>query len=713
MANQNTLMALAYIKIEDNPLRVFCNYICYCMNKLGGKNLVAKSILEGVTTEFGIPISTHMFEACVKMLKKARNIEILNQSYNLVKLDFNLDQYETDRIKLKEDENYLLSEIITFAKGYNQDWSLGQARGYLGDFLLHDGNAVNIFNNGTIANGCKEGYLLPDWYISSYIQKIQHERTLGYDYLIHIVKGLMIYIGVYESSASHQETGQKYRGTRFFFDTRLILRALGYSTEYEIQATNELINLIKDEYNGIPTVFEHIITEVENALKMASQCLRTGQEFKYREMKMFAIEKNYDADDFDICLTNLRENIIRRGIEISDGSITWNEGTTQRNNIDDDTLLQYIKERHQNWQDNSIRNDINSVNQINILRESDYSVAFGGKNHLPIFVTSNMALIFCIRDYIIKEKSNEERLVNWSPSRLPIISDVFLMCRLWLPLAEKYRNLPVLTLSRDAYAAQQSNAVFYDKLSKALKEVEIKHSINAVDLDNERRKKLEEIIVRKTNGCIDDVDEEIVAYSIDELVKMETEADKVEIKRLGGEIDGAKSDLKKQKALYIEAIARQYYNRRSLITLLIYFSKHIWIVSTILLIVIPQIFLAIFDSNLNEPKAIILLSTIIVTVVFELLDKLYEKFNWITKTQICIVQHIVATESKRIYSNLSKEEKGYYEDIVERVFKNSTQVKWFRDKNPSYHIKVKDNYVFLVQTQNDDGNIQQDQTGNP
>ena len=37
MKNQNSLISLAYIKVSENPLRVFCNYILYSLIKEPGK----------------------------------------------------------------------------------------------------------------------------------------------------------------------------------------------------------------------------------------------------------------------------------------------------------------------------------------------------------------------------------------------------------------------------------------------------------------------------------------------------------------------------------------------------------------------------------------------------------------------------------------------------------------------------------------------------
>ena len=46
MKNQNSLISLAYIKVSDNPLRVFCNYILFLLMKEPKKELRADILKE-------------------------------------------------------------------------------------------------------------------------------------------------------------------------------------------------------------------------------------------------------------------------------------------------------------------------------------------------------------------------------------------------------------------------------------------------------------------------------------------------------------------------------------------------------------------------------------------------------------------------------------------------------------------------------------------
>ena len=679
VANPNTLIALAYIRVEKNPLCVFCNYICYCMKNIDKKYIAPLEILEAVKKEFGINMSTHMLRECVRILKKSHRITFENATYSLINVGFDIDKYEAEKIQLKEREQSLLTNLVAFVAEYKQIWTIDQAKDYLGNYLLRDGTAINLFTNGSAQVLSQSKTIAPSWYIQKFIAKMQEEKNVSFDYLLQIVKGLMIYIGVYETSYSNQETGQKFRGTKFFIDTRLVLRALGYSSEFEVKSVNELLNLICQEYNGVIAVFEHTVKEVELALTAAAQCLKCGKEIQNQEMRWFANEKNYTVEDFDICSANVRTNLKRLGFQCVDSKIEWNNRNTQKNNIDDNSLFQFIKAKHEHWNKTAIQNDVDSINKVNMLRHSDYSVAFGGKNRLPIFITSNIALITCLREYIAAQQGDDGKLPNWSPNRLPIISDSLLMCRLWLPKANQYANLPALTLARDAYAAQQGNTAFYDKLAKEIAIVREKHSVNLIDIDDARRQKIEQIIVAKSQGDIDSIDDEMVVYSYDELLKMEQYADKQEIRRLSIDNAHAQETLIRQQEAHSNSIAKRFIDGMSLCNLQLLFAKRVWLIIIIVIVAIPQAIAYIIEPQFNGTKLAFI--TLIISILFGVVDKCIERMQLIDKLQCFWVKRIIEKKVEKIQKNLTAEEKKMERVVIENVLRTLPSLAWFRDRH--------------------------------
>lgn len=88
-------------------------------------------------------------------------------------------------------------------------------------------------------------------------------------YLEEIINGMMIYQGIYQIGDYRQNKNQKYSGTVFYLDTKLVLRAQGYSWSAQVEATKELISLITKKYDGKIGVFQQTIDEVQNALHRA------------------------------------------------------------------------------------------------------------------------------------------------------------------------------------------------------------------------------------------------------------------------------------------------------------------------------------------------------------------------------------------------------------------------------------------------------------
>lgn len=52
MSNMNSLISLAYLKANDNPLHVFCQYIRYLLLKSPSHQLRADELKNGLQNEF-------------------------------------------------------------------------------------------------------------------------------------------------------------------------------------------------------------------------------------------------------------------------------------------------------------------------------------------------------------------------------------------------------------------------------------------------------------------------------------------------------------------------------------------------------------------------------------------------------------------------------------------------------------------------------------
>lgn len=148
MKNQNSLISLAYIKVSDNPLRVFCNYILYLLMKESEKELRADVLRDRLLQEFGLSIPQQLINNCIRILEKQGEVIRLahGAGYRVGNTDFDIDAFERIRMQLHEHEEVLLQSLIDFvAERYKKKWSKEEARQHLSYFLDKEGYGAQIF----------------------------------------------------------------------------------------------------------------------------------------------------------------------------------------------------------------------------------------------------------------------------------------------------------------------------------------------------------------------------------------------------------------------------------------------------------------------------------------------------------------------------------------------------------------------------------------
>lgn len=231
------------------------------------------------------------------------------------------------------------------------------------------------------------------------------------------------------------------------------------------------------------------------------------------------------------------------------------------------SLIEFVVDRYNvTWSKENARQHL-SYFLDNILRKGDYTYPYGGKSRLPVFVTSNSKLAYTFRDYITESDENGK---GWSAHALPVISDNMLLYRIWLPYATEFSDLPALTLSRFAYSAQSEGVVFFEEFRKVAAGLDRIRNVDLISTTEATRRKLEDILIRETNGELDQMTSEVVATSFDECVRMK-HIDLVEENRDLNERAEAR------EAQVIRLLARDYVNKLGWFRVLLLAAKYWWL----------------------------------------------------------------------------------------------------------------------------------------
>lgn len=246
MKNPNTLVSLAYMKTNKNPLQIFCNYMLYILSTVPDQSLRADEMMEKLKNKFGLDMPHQMLQNCARILKKQGDIAQLPNGggYKIKDTKFDAELFDRTFLRLQEQEESVLKSIVNFVSShYKLSWSEDDAKKYLSLFLDEEGNGARLFLYDEVATDNKR--ISPSWYVAKYVSAVlKKDECAEKQYLEEIVNGMMIYQGVYQIGDYQQNKNQKFNGTVFYLDTKLVLRLLGYSWTAQVEATKELINLI-------------------------------------------------------------------------------------------------------------------------------------------------------------------------------------------------------------------------------------------------------------------------------------------------------------------------------------------------------------------------------------------------------------------------------------------------------------------------------------
>lgn len=130
-----------------------------------------------------------------------------------------------------------------------------------------------------------------EYCIKRYLQKITTEKGEEFYSVLNIVRGIIIILGI--SQDDMIQSRRKRKDTQFYIDTKFALRLLGYSTTANVEEAKEIVDIIKDKYEGKICIFNRTIREMVDALKRAGLELEEGYLSNY-EMKQFSDLKNYN-----------------------------------------------------------------------------------------------------------------------------------------------------------------------------------------------------------------------------------------------------------------------------------------------------------------------------------------------------------------------------------------------------------------------------------
>lgn len=467
-------------------------------------------------------------------------LERKNKEY-FVKKVCDSRSFEDNKLKMKEDTDYIIKALVKNLEEHTpiKNIDLEKSREIFIDFLESYGftiiNDINDLRGVTINNERNRN----NYYVARFILNEYKNESIIFDKIIELIKGFLIYKSIFFFSTEQKKTIEsKMKGTVIYFDTSLLINALGYNMEQEKLATRELIELIY-ENDGIIKTFSHNEDEVAGILTKYAK-----DPIARNSMRLEYLNKN-NYDEYDVirlrdCLIKNLQNV---KIEVTDppsyGRVT-EENLKDKGYLDYEELKLKLAERvnyRNELEDSALNNDVESISSISRLRgkEKSYSI----EDCKAVLVTQNTSIVNSVRELYKDRFSKGE--ISFA------ISEIDLTSILWLKSFDKNSNIPCLKLMESVYAAHQPTNEIIDTFMKKVVQLEKEGNIDSeVALLIRTQNTLQHDLIELTENDINKISLETVKKVEQRYIEKIRETDKNKIDELIKETKVY--DLKKEKA---------------------------------------------------------------------------------------------------------------------------------------------------------------------
>lgn len=478
MRNPNALIAMAQVaQNANNPYEAFCEYIKYCVFSNVSSIMTLSEIRTAVGKEFGLYIPHNVLMKCLSYIQDEGVITFDTHQIKRVG-SFDTEAFDRDRETYRATESAIIQALMQYALKYSREWTTEHTRellikaldrnGLAYDIFLHEGSSTNGAQQPTISES-EMAEMLPDneeiesadianqplftdeYFVGKFIEETLAGDNIQKDYLMKICEGLMLCVGTYQlPSADTNGRAPQVNGTKFFFDTKLLLRFLGCASEAAVSAAAELVALIQNA-GGRIYYYPQTLQEMERAFENAAKSLSYGYPPVDDEMRLYAIRIQNNPAIITAKKASLTSELANANIYLAPHE-TFTDNERIRFGFDRGDLQQYMR-TNLPWDPQVIDNDALAIWETHMRRQGNYSEYCGTGAQLPVFVTTNSRLIGIALKFR-EDRSGTPSLYGWKQNRLPVITDIRLTCRLWSP-SDHSERMSLLYLSANAVAAKR------------------------------------------------------------------------------------------------------------------------------------------------------------------------------------------------------------------------------------------------------------------
>ena len=519
MSNSNSIISAALLDAiweeqKKGVLDLLLPFAIYILSDNYSENdtISLETVGLEMTRKFGfshVPNSV-IFQVLNMLTKKDNNCLLKKEGseFILVK-DLSAEHEKFDEkysIVKGSTENFLNSFIEEYNTVNRKKITLEEAKDILLEILNDKGYDVFFepleLNRITMDSSNKKTFCLAQYII----KVLNDENHKHYKALTGIASGALMSNIVYINTDVNEYKEKPLKDLKIYFDTSLLLFALGFKTAYQKDNMDCILNMLKT--NGAELFyFDNNLSELNSILTAYKHRTinSTGQRLEYFD------ENNIHSNMLDFFIHGLEERLAKIGFKKSSLFEYPRKASEYKYSkyeiIDEAGLKKHLKERIEKYKDEQVSNDVACI--ASICRERRGRISKTLEKSEAIWVTSNINLL----------KNTKEFLEFPNDAILPIISVYSLSTEIWLKYGVVDKSVPKQRLYENAQMALEPTKKVVEKCKQKIDELEkvgrIDPSVAAlVRYDRSFNKK----IMLEVKGDDEDISESLVEREIDSYV---------------------------------------------------------------------------------------------------------------------------------------------------------------------------------------------------
>lgn len=403
-----------------------------------------------IEENFGLQLPLYVITYSLKKLQKRNLVK-----FEKVELKYKVIGENGSSILQKRDELLIqyellinrMQEFLVNHQYYKKSFTTYELESMLEDFIFQ--TTENLATPVKSDNSSKEQNQR-NFLTGRFITYIEQNEPHLYSIYKKLFIGNMISSAMYFTE--QDKINQKFKKTSVYFDTTLIIYALGYAGDLRAEPVNQLIKLLRSQYAQI-RCFEHTVAEVRGVLNGCLLKYKKGDSDRFGTVEYF-INKNYSESEI-LTIINAIENDIESKLNIKIvPTPDFSDESLHKYNMDVEGYIKSIKEVISYNYEDSLNKDIDSINAIYRLRKGQHSTTL--EKSKAIFVTNNNSLVKVVSDKFYREHHNSELFS-------PLISDYVLATLLWIKNPDTESELPQKMIAANCLAAVEPSEKMYEK----------------------------------------------------------------------------------------------------------------------------------------------------------------------------------------------------------------------------------------------------------